>query len=227
MQISAMRFLSVTTLVALAILLTTPAQAGGPDSIYVGYTVVPAIDRNKPPQQRLEFLVIYPDGLALRQIPPGGVDIANAAQLAEKRDNMVGSYTRTGETLDIEWGRGSRKHQEWSLEAQGSGWTRGPNTTFRPASRVNQTQLKGIWQRQSGVSQPGIVSMGSGKEFIFRSNGDFEEGKKHGRYELDGYTLVLRDSDGETRRYTIYRWPWAAGTIAIDTSLYTLLQSRQ
>jgi hypothetical protein len=222
-----MRSLPIAVFVALSLLLANAARAGGPEGIYVGYTVKPAVERNKPPQERLEFLVLYPDGLALRQIPSGGVDVDSAAKLAEKRDSMVGSYARTAETLDIEWGRGSRKHQVWNLEPQGSGWTRGPNSTFRLASRVNQPQLKGIWQRKSGVSQPGIISMGTGNEFIFRSNGEFEQGKKHGRYELDGYTLVLYDSDGGTRRYAIYRWPWAAGTIAIDTSLYQLLQSRQ
>lgn len=203
------------------------ARAAGPSEIYVGYTVIPAIDRRDAPDQKMEFLVVYPQGLALRQIPQNGVDIDSVEKLAEKRDSMVGSYTRTVDTLDIEWGRGSRKHQTWSLEASGAGWTRGPNTTFRLANRVNQQQIKGIWQHVSGVSQPGIVSMGVTNEFIFRLNGEFEQGKKHGRYELDGYNLILHDSDGATRRLTIYRWPWAAGTIAIDTSLFQLLQSRQ
>jgi hypothetical protein len=213
---------------ALALVLAAGvARAAGPEEIYVGYTVIPAMDRRNPPEEKMEFLVVYPQGLALRQIPPGGVDLDSAEKLAEKRDSMVGSYTRTGGTLDIEWGAGSRKHQTWSLEASGAGWTRGPNTTFRLASRLSQPQIKGIWQHVSGMKQPGIMSMSTANEFIFRSNGEFEQGKKHGRFELDGYTLVLHDSDGATRRHTIYRWPWAAGTIAIDTSLFQLLQSRQ
>jgi hypothetical protein len=71
-----------------------------------------------------------------------------------------------------------------------------------------------------------MVGISTG-EFIFRSNGEFEQGKKTGRFELDGYTLILHDSDGATRRYAIYKWPWAAGTIAIETNLYQLLQSRR
>jgi hypothetical protein len=210
-------------------LLAPPAQADGPERIYVGVTIRESVDNRTPPEQRMEYLVIYPQGLALREIPWGGLDYDNVAKLAEKRDNMVGSYTRTVDAMQIEWGAGSRKHQTWELQSSGSGWTRGSDTTFEVADRVDRTTLKGIWKRVSSTkhsSTGNMVGISSG-EFIFRSNGEFEQGKKTGRFELDGYTLILHDSDGATRRYAIYKWPWAAGTIAIETNLYQLLQSRR
>jgi hypothetical protein len=129
--------------------------------------------------------------------------------------------------MQIQWGRSSRKGQTWELAADGPGWTRGKDTTFRPADRVSKDALKGIWEKQSASMPSNVVNMGSSGEFIFRSNGEFEQGSKHGRYELDGYTLTLHDSTGATRRYAIYRWPWAAGAIAIDTGIYQLLQARR
>ena len=215
---------------ALALALLAPcAQAEGPDRIYVGVTQRESVDGRTPPEQRMEYLVIYPQGLALREIPWGGLDYDNVAKLAEKRNTMVGSYTRTEDGMQIEWGTGSRKHQTWELQASGSGWTRGSDTTFAVAERVPPSLLKGIWQRVSSTkhsSTGNMVGISSG-EFIFRANGQFEQGKKQGRFEVDGYTLVLYDSDGTTRRYAMYKWPWAAGTIAIETNLYQLLQSRR
>jgi hypothetical protein len=220
----------VLTVLALGLALLAPqAQADGPDRIYVGVTLREAVDGRSPPEQRMEYLVLYPQGLALRQIPFGGLDYDNVAAFAEKHKNLVGSYTRAEDSLQVEWGAGTRKHQTWELQASGSGWTRGRNTTFEVADRVDRQTLKGIWQKVSSVkrSTTGNVVGVSGGEFIFRSNGEFEQGKKQGRFELEGYTLILYDTDGEIRRFAIYRWPWAAGTIAIETNLYQLLQSRR
>ena len=220
----------LTTLAIGLALYASHVQAAGPDRIYVGVTLRESVDGRTPPEQRMEHLVLYPDGIALREVPWGGLDYANVVTFAEKHKNLVGAYTRTEDGMQIEWGVGTRKHQTWELEASGSGWTRGKNTTFEVADRVDGRMLKGIWQKVSSIkrstSTP-MVGMSSGGEYIFRSNGEFEQGKKNGRFELDGYTLVLYDSDGEIRRYAIYKWPWAAGTIAIETNLYQLVQSRR
>jgi hypothetical protein len=212
-------------LASLLALCASLAEAAGPDQIYVGITTIQPFDRTQAPETRWEHLVIYPQGLALREIPSGGLDYDNIEKLAEKHDSKVGSYTRTDEGLEITWGRNARKPQVWKLEPSGTGWARGPDTMFKPADRLDKAAIKGIWQKQS--STPSSTVNLSGGEFIFRTNGEFEQGSKHGRYELDGYTITLHDSTGATRRYTIYRWPWAAGTIAIDTGLFQLLQSRQ
>jgi hypothetical protein len=210
----------------LMLVLSAPAaQSAGPDQIYVGVTTIEAFNPNEAPQQKWEYLVIYPQGLAMREIPSGGVDYDNVARLAEKHDSKVGSYTRTEDGMQITWGRGSRRNQVWDLEASGTGWIRGRDTTFRRADRVNKDAIKGIWKQKSVL--PTNMMDVSGGEFIFRTNGEFEQGSKHGRYELDGYALTLHDSKGETRRYAIYRWPWGGSAIAIDTRVYQLLQTRQ
>jgi hypothetical protein len=212
---------------ALGLALLAPAvHAGGPDQVYVGSTLVKSSDPNRPPEQRWEYLVIYNEGLALREIPPGGLEYDNVAALAEKHDSKVGSYTRTDDGIQITWGRSSRRNQTWDLAASGRDWTRGTDTIFKRADQLNKDAIKGIWQGASSMPS-NMVDMSSGGEFIFRSNGEFEQGKKHGHFELDGYTLILHDSTGTTRRYAIYRWPWTPGTIVIDRGLYRLLQSRR
>ena len=68
--------------------------------------------------------------------------------------------------------------------------------------------------------------MGSGGEFVFRANGEFERGKgdsKRGQYELEGFTLVLHALDGSETRYAIYTWPWAGGAIGIERKMYQVI----
>jgi len=210
----------------LLLVLSAPlAQAAGPDQVYIGLTTIQPFNPNEAPEQKWEYLVMYPEGLAMREIPVGGLDYDNVAKLAEKHDSKVGTYTRTEDGMQITWGRSSRKNQAWDLQGSGTTWTRGRDTTFKRADRVNKDAIKGIWKQKS-ILPSNMMDM-SGSEFIFRSNGEFEQGSRHGRYELDGYTLTLHDSKGETKRYAIYRWPWGAGAIGIDNRVYTLLQSRQ
>jgi hypothetical protein len=207
-----------------------PALAAGPDQIYVGYSIEQPIGRNETAEIRFEYLVLFPDGLALRDIPNGGLDYANLERFAQKHSNRLGRYTRTSSQMTIEWGRSSRRGQVWKLTAEAGGWKLGANTKFLPAARVPRDHLKGIWQQASSGGRSNTASVSVGGEFIFRSNGDYERGSgdsKRGTYELDGYMLVLRARDGTEAHYTLYRWPWIPGAIAIETRVYQLLQSRR
>src|SRR5262245_48147325 len=155
------------SLVPALALLAPAAQAGGPDQIYVGSTLVNSFDPNKPPEQHWEYLALYNQGLALRELPSGGLDYNNIEKLAEKHDSKVGSFTRAEETMQITWGRSSRHNQTWELQASGRDWTRGKDTIFKPADKVSKDAMKGIWQ--AGMSMlSNMVDMsggGAGGEF--------------------------------------------------------------
>jgi hypothetical protein len=202
------------------------AAAGDPDQIYVGFTTIQPFDQNEPPELRIDYLVLFPEGLALRAIPEDGLEYDNVERFAQKHGSKVGRYVRTPTALTIEWGRKKRK-QTWDLVVQGRNLTLNEDTIFQPAPRVTRDYLKGIWKAGSAMMTRNVTG---GSEFIFRSNGEYERGGgdgKRGRYELDGYKLTLYARDGSVHRHAIYRWPWAAGAIGIDERMYQLLQSRR
>lgn len=218
-----------TLLLAVVALVTAAtgawAAAGDPEQIYVGLTTIEPFDRNEPPELRIEYLILFPDGLALREMPDGGLEFDNLERFAQKHSAKVGRYVRTPTTLTIEWGKKKRK-QKWELVADGRNWTLDGDTIFQPAQRVTREYLKGIWQSAAALGN----TISGGGEFIFRSNGEYERGRddsKRGRFEVEGYRLTLYARDGSVHRYAIYRWPWTAGAIGIDEKMYRLVELRR
>jgi hypothetical protein len=206
--------------------------AGGLDGLYIGYRM-----RGATPFQatHFEYLVFFPDGNAIRNLPFEGLEHFDFATAVRSSRAYCGRYRLRGDTLTINWGDRSTETAQRTTQ----GLTIGGDSYFH-VSPADGLTLEGIYRREGAdLARYGIRFTTDGR---FEENGmlpriayalttdkHIDQAPGRGSYRIGKNTITLHYDDGRAVALSFFVWPNEPGPrppSAIHVEAFRLVRDR-
>ena len=210
---------------------TDQGTAGGLDGLYLGYRMRGATAFEST---HFEYLVFFPDGNAIRNLPFEGLEHFDFAAAVKTSREYCGRYRLNGDTVTITWGDRS---EETGLRSASGLKIRGDS--YFPVSKSDGLTLDGIYRREGAdLARYGIRFTTAGR---FEENGmlpliayalttdkQINQAPGSGTYRIGNNTLTLQYADGRTIALSFFVWPAEPGPRpqAIHVETFRLIRDR-
>lgn len=209
------------------------AAEGGLNGLYIGYRMRGATAFE---QTHFEYIVLFPDGTAIRFLPDSGLKLFNFITEVKKSRDYCGCYRVSGDRVTIQWGNNSTETAVVSAGPERTLKIRGDS--YFPVSASDDLKLNGTYR---------FAATDLAAKFIrFSPDGNFEDSGMlplvissatgrtvdpspgGGRYRIAKNTLTLLYGDGRAVAISFFVWPAEPGPRpgAIHVNTYRLVRDR-
>lgn len=177
-------------------------KARGLQGVYVGYKIRGLAGL----RAHFEYIVFFPDGNLLRELPDKGLNHFNFAEEVKRSRDYCGRYHVNGNEINILWGDNSKEN----AVRFGTKLNFGHDEYF-PASSGDGLKLNGVFRREGAdLARYQLRLTEDGR---FSDNGlintitDNRQSPGKGTYTISNYTINFHYADGRIVPFSFYVFP--------------------